>query len=118
MNDDGADFGGVKVTGVADGTSTYDAVNYRQLEEAYRRIDSIDRKSSRGIAGVAAMANIPQVEQGKVFSVGVGVGSYGGYQAIAVGASGRITENTIVKGSLARSGHGQTVLGAGISHSW
>ena len=123
LNNDGAKFSGVdgapvRVTGVADGTSAYDAVNYNQLQQLYRHVNNVEKKSSRGIAGVAAMANIPQVEPGKVFSVGVGIGSYGGYQALAIGASGRVTENTVVKGSLARSGSGQTVLGAGISHSW
>ena len=118
LSDSGADFGGAKVTGIAAGTSTYDAVNYGQLQQAYKHIGNIEKKASRGIAGVAAMANIPQVEPGKTFSIGAGIGSYGGYQALAIGASGRIFENTLVKGSVARSGSGQTVLGAGISHSW
>jgi autotransporter adhesin len=56
---------------VADGTATHDAVNYGQL-----------RKVIAGVAGVAAMANIPQVDQGKTFSVGAGVSSFMGANAL------------------------------------
>ena len=106
-----ASGGPVTVSGVADGRSRYDAVNYGQLQD-------VERLASRGIAAVSAMSNIPQVEQGKTFSIGAGVGSYNGYQAIAIGASGRVTENTIVKASLGTSENGHVAFGGGVSYSW
>ena len=116
MNSSGATFsnasgGPIKVTGVANGTSKYDAVNYGQLQD-------VERLASRGIASVTAMTNIPQVEQGKTFSVGAGIGSYNGYQALAVGASGRITENLIFKASVGSSENGHAAFGGGVSYSW
>ncbi len=116
MSSSGARFsnstgGPIKVTGVANGTSKYDAVNYGQLQD-------VERLASRGIASVTAMTNIPQVEQGKTFSVGAGIGSYNGYQALAVGASGRITENLIFKASVGSSENGHAAFGGGVSYSW
>ena len=116
MNSSGATFsnasgGPVKVTGVANGTSKYDAVNYGQLQD-------VERLASRGIASVTAMTNIPQVEQGKTFSVGAGIGSYNGYQALAIGASGRITEDLIFKASVGSSENGHAAFGGGVSYSW
>ena len=106
-----ASGGPVTVSGVADGRGRYDAVNYHQLQ-------GVEKLASRGIAAVSAMSNIPQVEPGKTFALGAGVGSYNGYQAIAIGASGRITENTVVKASLGTSENGHVAFGGGVSYSW
>ena len=116
MNSGGAHFsngsgGPVKVTGVADGTSRYDAVNYGQLQD-------VEKLASRGIAAVTAMANIPQVDHGKTFSVGAGVGSYNGYQALAIGASGRVMDDWILKASVGSSENGHVAFGGGVSYSW
>lgn len=118
ISDAGVNLNGARLSGVADGINDFDAVNMRQLRGLERNINRVETLASRGIAGVAALASIPQVEQGKTFSLGAGVGSYNGYQAIAVGGSGRITQNTIVKASVATSAHGKPTFGAGISYSW
>ena len=55
----------VRVTGVADGTTDFDAVNYRQLREV-----------KRGIAGVSAMSNIPAIQNGKTYAVSAGCGLF------------------------------------------
>ena len=116
MSSSGARFsnasgGPVKVTGVANGTSKYDAVNYGQLQD-------VERLASRGIASVTAMANIPQVEPGKTFAVGAGIGSYNGYQALAIGASGRIMDDLVFKASIGSSENGHAAFGGGVSYSW
>ena len=116
MSSSGARFsnstgGPVKVTGIANGTSKYDAVNYGQLKD-------VERLASRGIASVTAMTNIPQVEPGKTFAIGAGVGSYNGYQALAIGASGRIFDGLIVKASVGSSEDGHAAFGGGVSYSW
>ena len=118
ISDAGVNLNGARLSGVADGVNDFDAVNMRQLRGLERNINRVETLASRGIAGVAALASIPQVEQGKTFSLGAGVGSYNGYQAIAIGGSGRITQNTIVKASVATSAHGKPTFGAGISYSW
>ena len=116
MSSSGARFsnasgGPVKVTGVANGTSRYDAVNYGQLQD-------VERLASRGIASVTAMANIPQVEPGKTFAVGAGIGSYNGYQALSIGASGRIFDGLVVKAAVGSSENGHAAFGGGVSYSW
>ncbi len=84
----------IKVTGVADGTGAFDAVNYRQLQSV-----------ASGVAGTAAMANIPVATgaNGKDFAVGVGLGNYMGQTSVALGGSYRIMEGAYVKASVASS---------------
>jgi len=118
LNDNGATFqnsatgGPVKVTGVADGSSKYDAVNYGQLED-------VESKVSGGVAMVAGLASIPQVEQCKTYSLGAGTGFYNGETAIAVGGSVRVARNAIFKGGISFSTSDSEPVGnAGIAFSW
>lgn len=73
--------------------------------------------SAAGIAGVAAMANIPEVNSHQTFSLGVGVGGFDGQQAVAVGASARINNNVTVKASVAANNE-EVVWGAGTAIGW
>jgi hypothetical protein len=116
LNDNGATFTNassgapIQVHGVADGTSDFDAVNYRQLKQL-----------SAGVASTVAMANIPQVDQDKTFALGAGVGQYNGQTALAIGASYRFASNAVLRASLGSgSGGGQarTTAGAGVGFSW
>lgn len=83
-----------------------------------KRIDENRKNASAGIAGVAAMANIPQVSQNSSFSVGAGVGSYDGEQGIAVGASARFNQNVVTKASVAGTTQSDFVFGVGVSYEW
>jgi hypothetical protein len=117
VDDDGARFssastgGPVRVTGIADGRHDYDAVNYRQLKSV-----------KSGIAGIAAMTNIPLVEQNKKFALGVGVGHYDGATSMALGGSMRLSENAVIKASISNGIAGgtrkSTVYGIGAGLSW
>lgn len=96
----------IQVHGVADGTSNFDAVNVRQL--------------GAGVASVSAMTNIPQLDTGKNFAMGVGYGYHLGQSALAVGGTLRINPYTVVKSSLA-VGTGPAAkpsFGVGASISW
>lgn len=81
-------------------------------------VDDNRKRASAGIAGVAAMANIPQVIQGQTFSVGAAVGTADSEQALAVGFSARATENTVVKASVSNDSQHNFVTGAGVSYGW
>lgn len=116
MNDQGATFSNstsgrpVQVHGVDNGSSPYDAVNYRQL-----------RQVMAGVAGTAAMANIPAIEPGKRFSVGAGLGHYQSITALALGATYRATQNVLLRGSVSSiegGGSRNTTAGVGIGYSW
>lgn len=90
----------------------------RGFSDMKRQIDDNRKDANAGIAGVAAMANIPQVTASQDFSVGAGVGARGSEQAIAVGFSGRVTQNVIVKASVAGDTQQSLTVGAGVSYGW
>ena len=115
LSDEGARFSNsangapVKVTGVADGTSDFDAVNFRQLRDV-----------ARGVASTVAMVNIPAIDSSKDFAFGVGLGNFQGQTAIAMGFAGRPARNVIGKISLGTVTGNQrtTTIGAGLGYSW
>ncbi|ELK5289351.1 YadA C-terminal domain-containing protein [Salmonella enterica] len=76
------------------------------------------KHASAGIAGVAAMANIPQVSQGATLSFGAGVGNYDGEQGLAVGGSARIGKQVVTKFTVSATTQNDFVTGAGISYEW
>ena len=100
-----------RISGVANGTDSNDAVNYGQLQDTRKIL-------SRGIASVTAMANIPAVDQGKTFSVGLGLGNYDSSTAVALGASYRLGQVAVLRGSVAGGNGGKTAFGVGIGGSW
>lgn len=91
------------------------STNFNRLKD---RVDENRQRASAGIAGVAAMANIPQVTQGATFSVGAGAGTTDGESALAVGFSARATESTVVKASVSNDSQQNFVVGAGASLQW
>ncbi len=113
LNDNGATFSNAatgaptRVTGVANGSGDFDAVNVRQFSAA--------------VAGVAASANIPGLDTNKAVSVGVGMGSYMNSQALAFGGSYRFSDKGVLRATLAtglNSGGGKTSFGIGAGWSW
>jgi len=119
LNDYGATFSNsatgrpIQVHGVADGTTNFDAVNLQQLNAV-----------KLGIAGVAAMNNIPALPADKNFNIGVGVGGFDSKQSFALGANARITENLVIKASASHginandSNVNTTTWGLGGALSW
>lgn len=83
-----------------------------------KRIDENKRSANAGIAGVAAMSNIPQVTGGARFSAGVGIGQRGSEQAVAVGFSSQLTDSVIGKVSVANDSQQQWTVGAGLAVQW
>ncbi|WP_312998824.1 YadA-like family protein [Leclercia sp.] len=82
------------------------------------KVEENRKRASAGIAGVAAMANIPQVTDTQNFSVGAGVGNTDSESALAVGMSARATENVVVKTSVSNDTQHNFVVGAGVSYGW
>ncbi|PSW26124.1 hypothetical protein C9I94_06170 [Photobacterium swingsii] len=84
------------------------------------RMNKNEGKMSNGVAGVAAMANIPTVA-GK-FTVGAGMGHFNGSTAIAIGASNSFDNGISVKGSMAyaqgKFSQKDMVVGAGVGYSF
>jgi hypothetical protein len=116
LNDSGASFANVSdgapvtVTGIANGSSSFDAVNYGQLS-------SLESKMSAGIASIAAIANIPAPPTGKRFAIGGAVGGFNGETAFAIGGTANVTTEVVVKASVGFS-DGQAAFGAGAAYAW
>lgn len=83
-----------------------------------KRFDETDRHIDAGLAGVSAMANIPQVTEYQTFAVGAGVGARGSESAVAVGFSARASQNVVVKTSVAGDSQQKWTVGAGLSYGW
>jgi|GEM_PF-3138027 len=103
VSKDGLNANGKKITNVADGTKDSDAVNYGQLKKMMQnngnvdeKIKTLDSKLSGAVAQAMAMANIPQVGDNKLFSIGVGGAYYNKQGGFAVGISGTEPSNTFI----------------------
>ena len=77
--------------------------------------NSFKKQTNGAIAGLAAMANIPQPYSVGKFSVGAGVGYYENENAISVGMGYRYSENLTFKASVAsNTGDVEPIIGAGV----
>ncbi|TDG22390.1 hypothetical protein EYW47_18145 [Paraburkholderia silviterrae] len=111
-----------RITNVASGVNPTDAVNVGQLQSGLNslqgNVNSVARNAYGGVAAATALTMIPDVDQGKTIAVGVGTANFQGYQAVALGASARITQNLKVKlGGGYASGGGAT-YGGGMAYQW
>ncbi|ASL44579.1 Adhesin Ata autotransporter [Burkholderia sp. AD24] len=131
-----------QITNVAAGTATTDAVNVGQMNESIGAavgnlpagmtakdytdqqfnavqsgVNQVARGAYSGVAAATALSMIPDVDLGKTIAVGVGTANYKGYQATAIGASVRITQNLKAKLGAGISAAGTTV-GVGASYQW
>jgi hypothetical protein len=115
LNNYGATFsnsltGPARVTGVADGVSDWDAVNYRQLRKAYE-----------GIAAVSALSAIPGTLPGKKFAIGAGYGYFESESAVAVGMKAVIMDKVSVSAGVGigvSDKYSDFSANAGISYSF
>ncbi|WP_425893575.1 YadA-like family protein (plasmid) [Ralstonia pseudosolanacearum] len=131
-----------QITNVAAGVQGTDAVNVSQLSQAVyaavgdlpagttakqytdeqigmvrQGISQVARGAYSGIAAATALTMIPDVDQGKSIAIGIGSATYKGYQAVALGASARISHNLKAKMGVGYSSEGTTV-GMGASYQW
>jgi autotransporter adhesin len=121
-----------QVTNVAAATDGTDAVNLNQLNAGIaqangytdQRIDalqgninSVARNAYSGIAAATALTMIPEVDNNKTLAMGIGTAGYRGYQAVAIGASARITQNIKMKAGVGIAPGGDAV-GVGASMQW
>ena len=127
------DMGGNQVRNVANGTLGTDAVNLNQLNSALsssstatnaridalgQRVDKLEERSYAGIASVAALAAIPAPPPGKRYTIGAGVGTYGGKDAMAIGFRGAVTDRISVTLGVSHNSVSKTAANAGVGYSW
>lgn len=129
MNNKGATFSNAngapaKVTGVADGTSKNDAVNFGQLQASNvalsNDMNNIAERAYSGISQASAMAAIPAPMAGHQYSIGMGSGFDSGQQAIAFGGKADVGEHIRLSAAMG-TGMGSTSqmsANAGAGFSW
>ncbi len=135
LDDGGATFsddegGPVRVTGVAAGTTTYDAVNFGQFQSFQSDVNSqlsglkgdindLEDDLSTGIAIANAM-EVLLPDPGKKFRLNLGGGFYNGESAIGLTGAGRVGDNgTAVYFGLGSGVDGSEMGGkAGVSFQW
>ena len=86
-----------------------------------QELAQVERLSNAGIAGVAAMANIPQINEAASnrYNIAVGVGYHKGEKALAVGISGVSDGGRVVyKASAALDSQKQTTVGLGVGYQF
>ncbi|WP_068268698.1 OmpA family protein [Caviibacter abscessus] len=109
IGDTGLNANNQKITNVVAGTEDTDAVNFYQIKELRKDL-------SGGIATASAMANIPQVGEGRLVSIGFGAAYYNKQGGFALGISGTEPSRRIVyKLSAGIDTRKDFVVGAGIN---
>jgi len=110
INNTGATFSNalgkpIRVTGVADGTSEFDAVNIGQF--------------GSGMAALSAMNAVPDIRKGDSLSLGFGLGNYMGYNAIAIAGKAYIDEKVTMNFAMATGNRSyEPVYSIGFGASW
>ena len=130
MTKDGIDAAGKKITNVAAGTATTDAVNYGQLKDVESKVDSntqniyhmdnrisnLDNRVNKVGAGAAALAALHPLDfdPDDKWDFAVGYGNYRNANSVALGAFYRPNEDTMF--SLGTNfGNGENMFNAGLS---
>lgn len=83
-----------------------------------QRIDKVQDKANAGTATALAAAGIPQVTGEQRFSLGAAVGGYESEHALAVGFSSRVTDNVVIKASVATDTQHGVGYNVGTSIGW
>ena len=112
-----------RITNVQDPNNLTDAANKRYVDHSVNSVRNelkqTDRKLRGGIAGAVAMANIPTANRAGGTMVGIGVGSFKGQSAVAVGINRASDSNRVhfkMSGSATTSG--DYAVGAGMGYQW
>lgn len=130
MTKDGIDAASKKITNVAAGTETTDAVNYGQLKDVESKVDSntqniyhmdnrisnLDNRINKVGAGAAALAALHPLDfnPDDKWDFAVGYGNYRNANSVALGAFYRPNEDTMF--SLGTNfGNGENMFNAGLS---
>ncbi|OOR98530.1 hypothetical protein B0187_08135, partial [Haemophilus paracuniculus] len=123
INNNGINAGNKRITNVAPGVNATDAVNVSQLKGAVTNINNrmgkMDKRLRAGIAGSAAIGNLPQVHTDGKSQIAAGVASYRGQNAVAVGYS-RLSDNgkVIIKLSGSADTQGDVIGAASVGYEW
>ena len=124
------DMGGNKITNVAAGTADTDAVNVGQVNAALNtvnqnitnlgnKLSEVGNESKAGSASAIATANLPQSTIPGMAMTTVGLGTYDGQSAIAVGLS-KMSDNGkwVIKASATTNTQGKVGAGVGVGFHW
>ena len=105
-----------RITNVADGVNDYDAVNMRQYHFLDNKVNTLDRK----VNGVAAMGSamsalVPNGRSDKNTQVSLGLGTYKGETALAIGAFHYVDDDILLNAAVSHAQESGTSARAGIT---
>lgn len=100
-----------RITGLEQSTNA-------RFSDLKSQVDDNRKRASAAVAGVAGMANIPQVLEHQTFNVGAGAGYTDGESALAVGFSARAAKDVVVKAAVSTDTQHNFVVGAGVAYGW
>ncbi|WP_320721247.1 YadA-like family protein, partial [Enterobacter sp. 296B2] len=98
--------------------SDLESKNQTNFGKLKNQVESNRKRASAGIAGVAAIATIPQVLESQSFNLGAGVGNTDNESALAVGFSARVSRSTVIKAAVSNDTQHNFVIGAGVAYGW
>ena len=98
--------------------SDLESKNQTNFGKLKNQVESNRKRASAGIAGVAAIATIPQVLESQSFNLGAGVGNTDNESALAVGFSARVSQSTVIKAAVSNDTQHNFVIGAGVAYGW
>ncbi|SAI60943.1 YadA C-terminal domain-containing protein [Enterobacter bugandensis] len=98
--------------------SDLESRNQTNFGKLKNQVESNRKRASAGIAGVAAIATIPQVLESQSFNLGAGVGNTDNESALAVGFSARVSQSTVIKAAVSNDTQHNFVIGAGVAYGW
>lgn len=81
-------------------------------------LNQVNADASRGVAIASAFASIPDIDSGKNFGVGVGVGHYNSKTAFSIAVGARASENAEFRLNIGTTGSGKVAVGGGSMFSW
>lgn len=105
-------------TAVNDRQASINAAQASTNAQVQSRLDENRKVASTGSAIAMAAGSIPALEAGRQAGLGVGVGSYDGRSALAIGVAARVSEAVQVKFNVGTGAGGKASVGAGGMWSW
>ena len=108
----------IKLAPVRSAISAADDYTNQKFAQATQEIGKVKDEANAGTASEMAMAAIPQPDNGYAYSVGMGVGTYGSQNAVALGAKFDVAKN--ISATLSSSYDSQHNFGgsAGVGYSF
>jgi autotransporter adhesin len=109
--------GSIGTQDLAAGSVTFDRLD-QGVQNRITGLESGLKTANAGIAMSFAMSNLPQLsDPSSNFAFGIGLGTFEGQSAIAMGGTARLTDRAVMRASVSSAG-GKVGAGVGVGFSF